>query len=348
MFDKRTKREMMIVKHGIRGLIKCVLAGITAIVILCVVLAGYSLTPIHIHNPQGNTDYIWSPNAPWCKMTEGISFGKFDANGYNNTEVVQDPDILVLGSSHTEAVNVFQSEGFAALLGQKFQGKYTTYNMGISGHFFLKICKYLPRNIEMNPSAKYIIIETSDVSFSREDVDSLINGTVEFTPSNGTGLIGTLQKLPFLRIVYNQLTGGLMDMLLPEKSQPAAAPAAVTEARLPEEAVYDILFTYIQDVMQDSEAHLIIMYHPTGKLLEDGSVSFAQDDAAVSMFSRKCQQYSFSFVDMTQPFAQMYETEQKLPHGFITGKIGFGHINKYGHAKIADELARCIAALEEE
>lgn len=332
----------------LKNITKFILSGLVAVVILCLVLVPYSLTPVHIENPDGNTDYIWPAHSRWCKMTEGISFGQFDAKGFNNTEVVESPDIVVLGSSHAEAVNVLPEENFAALLGQKFEGTYTTYNMGISGHFFLKVCKYLPKTTELVPDAKYIVIETSDIAFDKEDVDSLLNGTIEYTPSNSSGLIGTLQKLPFFRVVYHQLNSGLLELLIPEKAQPAGEPADTPQQEFPNEAVYDMLFTYLQDVLQDSDAQLIIMYHPTGVLQEDGSVSFAADEAAARLFGEKCQEYGFSFVDMTQPFVQMYATEHKLPHGFITGKIGSGHINKYGHAKIADELAKCITALEEE
>ena len=98
--------------------------------------------------------------------------------------------------------------------------------------------------------------------------------------------------------------------------------------------------------MQESNAKLIIMYHPTGVLQEDGSASFGENDPYLAMFDSKCQQYGISFVDMTKPFMQMYDQEHKLPHGFITGKIGSGHINADGHAKIAEELAKCIAGLE--
>ena len=330
----------------IKRLAKCTMAGIVAIAVLSLVLAPYSLTPVHMENPDGNTDYVWPANALWCKMTEGISFGKFDAKGYNNTEVVDKPDILVLGSSHTEAVNVLQSKNFAALLGQQFEGTYTTYNMGISGHFFLKVCKYLPRTIELVPEAKYIIIETSNVTFNQNDVDSLLNGTVEFTPSS-KGLISTLQKLPFFRITYTQLTSGLLDLLMPQEVQSANVTATAPETVLPDETVYDTLFTYIQDTLQGVDAQLIVMYHPTGVLQQDGSVSFVDNDASLAMFSRKCQEYGVSLVDMTQPFMQIYETEHKLPHGFITGEIGSGHINAVGHAEIAEQLAKCIAELEE-
>ena len=333
--------------QAIKNFLKFIFAGIVAVAILCVILIPYSLTPVHIENSKGNTDYIWPSNAPWCKMTEGVAWGRFDENGYNNIEVVENPDILVLGSSHTEAVNVLQSQNFAALLGEMFEDVYTIYNMGISGHFFLKVCKYLPKTIELNPEAKYIIIETSDVAFEQWDVDRLLNGTVEYTPSNSKGLIGLLQKLPFFRLTYHQITGGLLDLLIPQKTQGSNTSAMLIEKPLPNESVYDALFTYIQDILQDVNTKLIIMYHPTGTLLEDGSVTFGDNDASLAMFRDKCNAYGFSFVDMTQPFTEMYEKEHKLPHGFITGTIGSGHLNADGHAKIAAEVAECIWMLEE-
>ncbi|MBR3979387.1 MAG: hypothetical protein IKJ94_07185 [Oscillospiraceae bacterium] len=312
--------------------------------VLCLVLLPYSLLPVHIENPEGNTDYVWPANSRWSKMTEGVAFGTFDEKGYNNREVIENPDILVLGSSHTEATNVLQTQNFSALLSEKFAGTYTVYNQGVAAHHFLKVCKYLPRNAELNPEAKYIIIETGNVMFDREAVDGLLNGTVDFIASKHSGLVGALQKLPFPRAVYHQLTGGLLDLFMPQKT---AGPATTLAEKQPEEKVYDDLFGYIQEALKRTEAQLIIMYHPTGILQQDGAVSFQENDAALAMFGSKCQEYGISFVDMTQPFLDMYATEHKLPHGFITGEAGSGHINADGHAKIAEELEKHILAPEE-
>ena len=329
----------------IKNTLKCILAGIVAVAILSIILIPYSLLPVHIENPEGNTDYVWPANSRWAKMTEGISFGQFDAKGYNNPEVIENPDIVVLGSSHTEATNILPSESFAALLGQAFEGKYTVYNQGISGHHFMKVCKYLPRNIELNPQAKYIIIETGSVMFDRKDANDLLGGTVDFSPSNSSGLIGTLQKIPFPRTVYQQISYGLLDLFIPPKT--TAADTSPAPAKLPDSADYDVIFGYLRDALQKTDAKLIIFYHPAGTMQQDGSASFQVNDAALAMFSSKCQEYGIGFVDMTQPFADMYAADYKLPHGFITGKVGYGHINADGHAKIAEELAKHIVALEE-
>ncbi len=122
-------------------IIKPILSVVVSIIVLSLFLLLYNLLPVHIINPKGNTDYIWPANAVWVKMTEGISYGKFDSNGYNNLEAIDSPDIILLGSSHMEATNIMQDETIATLLNKYFKGKYLVYNLGISGHDFYKTCQ---------------------------------------------------------------------------------------------------------------------------------------------------------------------------------------------------------------
>ena len=112
----------------IKNILKIAGAGIVAVALLSGIFAFYYLQPAHIDNTQGNTDYVWIANSRWLKMTEGISWGRFDADGYNNKAVVENPDIMVLGSSHTEATNVPQGSDFSSLLGEKLAGEFSVYN----------------------------------------------------------------------------------------------------------------------------------------------------------------------------------------------------------------------------
>lgn len=173
------------VKKFIKGLLKVIASGIVAVAIICGLLCFYDIKPIHKENPKGNTDFVWLPNSIWVKATEGIAFGKFDANGFNNKSVISNPDIIVLGSSHMEAANVMQNENSAYLLSQKLNGKYSLYNMGVSGHDFFKVCQYLPVNLELYDKApKVVIIETSTVNLSKNNVDAAINSSIERTFSH--------------------------------------------------------------------------------------------------------------------------------------------------------------------
>lgn len=280
-------------------------------------------------------------------MTEGIAWGKFDANGYNNLTVLDNPDILLLGSSHMEGLNVRQEETVASLLNQTFAGEYSAYNLGISGHNFIKVCKYLPTTLELyDEPPEYIVIETSNVAFHSTDVDALLGGTVEYTHSYDTGVIAVLQRFPFLRLMYYQLSKGLLDVFMPGRN--ADMEASTEESLPPNEQSYDALFEYISRSMNKSTSKLIIFYHPTEMLQKDGSVSFLVNEQYTDLFSKKCDEYGIIFIDMTQPFTEMYNTTHQLPHGFITGEIGTGHLNAAGHKAIAQALADKIAQLRKE
>ncbi len=200
-----------------KQIVKVLLAGVCAIVILSSLLVFYNLTPVHIINPNGNTDYIWPANAVWIKMTEGISRGKFDLNGYNNLAVIDNPDIIILGSSHMEAINIKQDETIAALLNKHFKGKHLVYNLGISGHDFYKTCQYLPENIRLYKTngLKTVIIETSKVIVTEKIVDNIINHTIKKTPSYSSGILYYMQRIPFFRVLNFKIEGGLLKMLSP-------------------------------------------------------------------------------------------------------------------------------------
>lgn len=96
---------------------------------------------------------------------------------------------------------------------------------------------------------------------------------------------------------------------------------------------------------KEYDTQIIVMFHPFETLNADGSISFAQAEYA-EIFSKVAQKYGIGFVDMTEDFEKMYYEEHHVPHGFSTGEIGAGHINKYGHAAIADRLYRYIESSE--
>ena len=87
---------------------------------------------------------------------------------------------------------------------------------------------------------------------------------------------------------------------------------------------------------------LIILYHPSTQINADGSILFPDDEKDRMKYSNLCDEYGITFLDMTERFRLEYETKHILPHGFFNSSIGSGHLNKYGHEMIADELYRII------
>ena len=321
---------------------RIILAGIVAAAIVSLLLCAYSITPVHEDNPNGSTDYVWPSNAVWVKMTEGTSWGRFDANGYNNSEVIESPDILVVGSSHVEAINVLQDQNMAYLLGEKLEDKYRIYNIGISDHPLMKTCQYLERDVQLyGENLKIIVIEAPSVTITQNNVEQLLNGTVERSESHSTGLIAILQKIPFCRLTYQQIAGGLLDLFMPSKTEPEEKKEEVVD-----ESVYSEFFSYLAQVEEQSNVQLILFYHPTETLMEDGSIRFP-NGRDLEFFRENAEKYGINFIDMTSAFEDIYYTDHHVPHGFANGRLGAGHLNKYGHEAIARCLYDEIAAMEE-
>lgn len=341
----------------VRGIIKVIFSGLLSIIILSVILCAYYILPIHVENKKGNTDYVWPANSVWVKLTEGISWGRFDANGYNNLAVVENPDIIILGSSHMEATDVFQDQATFYLLGKKLEPKYSVYNMGISAHHLFKVCQSLQENINLyDIPPKVIVIETSSITVTQKKVNQVIQKSVNFDQSYSTGIIALLQKVPFLRCVYQQVTLGLLDLFMPtpknsadsslQENKSAQNDTVTAKPLTTNDAAYDALFSYLSKIEKDNNVQIIIFFHPSSIFNEDGTIDY-ESSAERAPFKQYSQQYGITFLDMTEAFEAMYYNEHHVAHGFITGELGTGHLNAYGHEAIANCLYNEIIKLEE-
>ena len=103
-------------KRMIKTVVRVIVAGMVALIILSIFTMVYHFTGVHISNPSGATDYYWAPNQLKTTMTEGFSWFRMDENGFNNKTIPDKVDILLMGSSHMEAVNVTQSDTTSSVL----------------------------------------------------------------------------------------------------------------------------------------------------------------------------------------------------------------------------------------
>ena len=335
----------------VKYLCKFMVASFVAVIILSLIFSVYYLVPLRVENPDRNTDYKWESGAPWIRMEEGISAGRYDENGFNNAEVVDNPDILILGSSHMEAANVPQDANTSFYLSQMLDGEMSVYNMGISGHTFAKICQYMPQTLEVyDVVPKYIVIETSGTSISQSDADSILNHTVPVTKVSDNQMLNLLQHSPFLRVMYYQLDGGLIKKMSDTGTTQTATQQNskddVPEKTEIDKAPYDEVFGYLETLQEEYNTLIVIFYHPTEQFNADGTVSFPHDDT-YDVFAESASGHNIAFVDTTAEFEAMYAENYSVPHGFITGKLGEGHLNTNGHYAVAKSLYQAISEWEE-
>ena len=279
-------------------------------------------------------------------MTEGISWGKMDSAGFNNTSVIENPDVLILGSSHMEATNVMQKYNTSNQLQTILKDSdisLQVYNKGISGHDFLKCCKYLSNNSETT-SAKYIVIEISKIDYSKSDIQQLFDNKVEYKASHTTGIIYYLQKMPLFRLVWLQFEQGLLNLFLPKTTSTSkqldstSNTTQETEDSIKEN--YNKLFSYISSNANNKQ--VIIFYHPTGTPMPNGKLEYSTPSLYLKEFERAAKEYGIIFIDLTEETEKLWNNNYKTTHGFTTGTAFSGHINRNGHSIAARRIADYI------
>lgn len=324
----------------LKYLIKLIAAGSLAFIFLTLFCMVYSNSPIHFPNDSGATDYKWTSNAFHSQCTEGISYGRTNNEGFMNNFDYQkgmNINILIMGSSHMEGFNVSQYENTAAMLDSLLEDK-IVYNIGTSGHDFLTCCSNFNAAMEYYKPKEYVVIETSRLDFTVDELISVLNGTIPEISDHSTGLIGFLSRNPFLRFTYHQLKG-FMNASNAESNDISSN----AQFQTVDNSLYlDNVLSYLSDIASKNETKIIIVYHPTTQIYPNGDLKFPDDTIERTKFIDLCNKNEIVFLDMTERFQYEYDTNHILPHGFCNSSVGSGHINKYGHEMIASELYNII------
>lgn len=326
----------------IHWLIKAFVAGCIALVLLNAFAFLWYNVPVHYDNPTGATEYVWESHKFYSKATEGFALGRTNNEGFNNIKDYKEGDeidILLMGSSHMEGFNVAQDENAAAVINQLLEGGKYCYNIGTAGHDLLYCVDNLAAALDRYEPRDHVIIETFSVDFDAESLRSVADGSIAHIPSHNGGIIGLMQKLPYLRLFYTQhFKGG------GEAFGNTETPVTTTEDNyLPAlEQMLDI----VAAECAEHQVQPIIVYNSSLLLKEDGSAYTNTDTEKLENFRRICQDKGIVFIDLCPRFIEVYETEHKLPYGFSNTSPGGGHINKVGHRIFAEEVCKAIREME--
>lgn len=322
---------------------KVIIAGCIAFALLCLFCLLWYNVPVHYDNPTGATEYVWESHKFYSKATEGFALGKTNNEGFNNLKDYsqgENVDILLMGSSHMEGFNVAQDENAAAVINSIFGSSKYCYNIGTAGHTLLYCVKNLPDALDRYQPGEYLVIETFSVDFGAKELRSVVNKELADIPSHSGGLIGLMQKLPYLRLFYTQhFKGG--DNAFGD-AQPKAAPT-LAEDPLP------ALEQMLSIVVEECSAHgvkPIIVYNSSVLINEDGSAYTNTDSDKLEAFARICSDNGICFIDLCPRFLEIYNSDKLLPYGFSNTSPGGGHMNKLGHRIFAEEVCAAIERME--
>lgn len=236
-----------------------------------------------------------------------------------------------------EAINVNQDENVGALLNEILKDK-RLYNIGISGHTIYTCVQNISDAVTYYSPSAYVILETSEILLDKEEMLSVIDNEYPEIQSHDSGIVYLLQKrIPVVKAFYKALNDWY--------SVDSRSVAVNEEISKIDSEYIDILDQFLSKAMSGvatSGAKLLIFYHPTMKIDEEGSLLNTTIPNALTVFREACDKNGIIFVDMALDFEKMYEEEHVLAHGFINTAVGTGHLNKYGHKAIAQRLVEVI------
>jgi len=298
----------------------------------------YNYTGIHINNASNATDYVWEPYQYKGTMVEGYAWLKMDKNGFNNyNSNYNNIDILLMGSSHMEALQVAKNENTGYLLKKSLS--YELYNIGMSGHQIYHTVDNLPYALDLYMPTKYVLLETSTLNLDSNKMLEVINGTRKKITSYDNGIMYYAQKIPVIKSIVKKMQDWISNE---EDNNIKGEIVNIDEYR-------DILYNFLNIVSVNSKKHNItpiIFYHPIETLNEDGTVNYNIDYDYYNIYKDICQKLGIVFVDTVPYFEKLFIEEHKLGHGFTNTKVGSGHLNKDGHRICAKALIDKINELE--
>ena len=330
----------------VQWILKAGIAGIVSLIILTAITTVYSHSGVHVTNGTGATDYKWESHQFRSNMAEGFSWLWMNGDGFNNSFEIADSesvDVLLMGSSHMEAVNVAKNRNVGFLLNESF-AELTTYNIGISGHTIYQCVNNLPNAISYYNPEKYIIIETDRIDLDGKKMRSVLEDKMEHIPSHDSGLMYAVQKyipcfLPLYRELGNWISSSISAVNAGKVNDENSIEIDI------DEAYRETLNGFIKRISDTANGRqVIIFYHP--ETIIDDAGNFGEDEDIAAEFERVCGENGIMFVDMYDDFKELYNKKHKLAHGFINTAVGYGHLNNEGHRLVADRLANIIGALE--
>ena len=344
----------------IKSILKHAAAVLLGILILDAFCAWY-YNPAPYQRPEvRSTDKIRRPDAWTSQAKEGIGVHIMDENGYNNPPDTHGDgvSVLMMGSSHTEALNVPTRDNASQQLEAMLRADGRTgrvYNIGISSHTFPHNAANLARALERFRPADYVVIETDSLRFRWRLVNRAMNDDMRRLGLHASSLPEILTDRPILKQLYRQYRAliGRTDGLDEDEDDEALLEAPEDTGDVyPEDMIerYRLgmtdWFRLLNRQAADAGVRLIIYYHPWVDLCMDGTMAFGTNEQCLAAFRQACEDAGVIFIDMTEEFRRAYEESHVVPKGFANTALGAGHLNREGHRLVAEAVYRAICEAE--
>lgn len=324
-------------------------AVIAALCVLNAFCTWYYNPTAYDHDDARTTDTTREAGAFTSRATEGNAWAVIDSKGYNNTDSQTSADsisVLMMGSSHTEALNVAQDESASYLLNDMLSNDLggNVYNIGISAHRFARNAANLDRALAEFAPTDYVVIEAADLVLSDSELNRALTDSFKRQEATDIPLPEWIYNQPLAKASYNQLQALLEAASIDDEALDASGTAqAIT-------ADYQMQLTSLISQMEATAdaygVELIIYYHPHLVLQNDGTATSDASVQELEAFRVACDEAGVTFINMEDAFLAEYAESFTLPHGFNNTLMGSGHLNANGHRMVAETLYETIMNTE--
>ena len=333
-------------KKVIIQLLKFALSSVIALAVLSAVAFIYDNSPIMIQSNELFTRAKYEPGQFWSYMKEGFGYGITNKDGFNNAYLPNDfvprtdANVLVLGSSHVQAIHLPEDENFVYLLNQKLHSDNRNdndlmcYNAGVSGSFIANTsstCKYIKDYFD---DLDFIVFESSALDYPDDLLEDYLAGKYD-THSRPSTMGKLIQLIPGVRMMYSNFS----DLLKNEFPETVAEQDA--SKTFSYEKISDAVTDNIASSARECGAKAILIYHSFINIDENGVPSIPEAKQ-YEAYKKACEEKGIIFADVTDLFYKHYIETFQLPYGFSNTTPGKGHLNSVGHSLIAERLYEII------
>ena len=329
-------------KETIIQIVQWIMAVIVAAIICNTFLFVYHRPTGWIDRDKGATNSIWDPGTWIVWGTEGRSIRQVDRNGYLNEdkELSEDGYVLVVGTSHTQGKEVGKGKRYTDILNEymmRSTEKLEVYNCSQDSYYFPKVAKGFVAINEEFKDAKSIIIEMGSVEWKVSELENALSQREYDFMQNGSVIKDVLPKSKLISLKIKEWFPIYSNIKVQFENKRNAETDNVADTISENESDYEKAVDRVLNLMcTEFDGQLIIMYHPSVQITENGMQIKYEDK--LKEFENLCKDNDIIFVDMSEEFIDAYKSEYSVPYGFNNTTMGNGHLNVKGHKIIADKL----------
>lgn len=314
----------------------------------------YFNLPPTFRRSENATWMVAKPGSAMRQMMEGAGTLHVDSAGYLNPDLPlkESGYVLALGSSHTAGKEVKQEERYTSLLNEMLGGgdKLNVYNMGADGHGYTAMMRGFNAAVQEFPNSSAVVLELSKTYYEIYDLvyaldqrefDESKTAKAFFeslSPSEKRQVV-IKENLPFLMLLKNKQFAKMQPLFYSAfgRNKPEPKPEYdFDEAFM--NAYSEAIGNALAMLRGEYDGKIIILYHPEATPNDEGGLDFDEDPKSLDAFMRACEANGVTFVNMKDAFNKEYEESHTVPFGFENTAFGTGHLNKYGHRLVAEEL----------